>query len=230
MATLELGSIVSDIRGSVGGETYSRNPAGLYVKSRSSPAQPVSARRTNVQTAFTTLTQAWSGTLTEAQRKTWREYAKVWPVSNRLGKRIHLSGACHFVRCNFYKTFLTAGIGFLVAPPGGPIAIPQFEFTATASTNKISVSFPLLNYADPPQWMFVLCYAGKVVNAGQNYYSTPWRYIDYTYFDGAVWHDDPWLMTPPWTLVQGKKIFVKMAAYYNSGESSGPFQCSGIIV
>jgi len=153
-----------------------------------------------------------------------------WLVPNRLGQKIRLSGACHFVRCNFYKHFLVGGINFTTAPPGGPIAIPQFAFTASASTNRVTVTFPLLNYADPPQWMILLVYIGQVVNAGRNYYSTPWRYVDNTYYNGTVWHDDPWVLMPPWTLVAGKKVNVKMVAYYDEGETSGPFQCSNTII
>ncbi|HUW33205.1 MAG TPA: hypothetical protein VM223_16475, partial [Planctomycetota bacterium] len=89
MAGIQLGSIVSDIRGSVGTETYSRGQGGLYVKARSGPTGEPTAKQIQSTDATTALSQAWSDTLTEAQRETWRTYAAQFPKANRWGKHTY---------------------------------------------------------------------------------------------------------------------------------------------
>lgn len=229
MATIETGSIVSDIRGSVGNEVYSRGPGGLYVKSRTSPAQPVSAYRAATQATFTTLIQAWSGTLTEAQRQTWRDYATTWPMRNRLGQQTRIPAHCHFVRCNFYPYLVMSYILNSDAPPGGPATIPQFTFTASGSANQVTVTVPPVNYSSVPAGTFLFLSIGKEVNPGRNYYSTPWRYSGYNLWTGSVWINTPWTVSTPWTITATKKLFARMVAMLPGGETSGHFQCNTII-
>lgn len=229
MATIETGSIVSDIRGSIGGETYSRNPGGLYVKARSSPAQPASAYRDTVQAALTALTQAWSGTLTESQRTGWRQYAKTWPDHNRLGQVIQHTGFNHFVRCNFYFYVAYSSIQFSNPPEAGPAHLPQFTFTANSGTNQVTIALPMVSYPTPPVWQFLFLYIGKEVNTGRNYYSTPWRWRSHNYWNGTIWTHDPWVVSTPWNITSGKKLFCKMATVLEHGETSKLFQTDVII-
>ncbi len=229
MATIQTGSIVSDIRGSVGTETYSRNRSGLYVKARANPAQPASVHRDAAQAAFTTLTQAWSGTLTEAQRFTWRQYAKVWKAPNRLGQRAALSPICHFVRSNFYGLLTLASIQFLDAPPAGPAHLPSFTFTAAAALDGITVALPPGTYDPLPGQLDLYLSVGRQVNAGRLYYSTPWRFQSRNHWNGAAWTTDPWNLTSPWNLDAGKKLFCRLTAVLADGETSGNYQCSALI-
>lgn len=229
MATIETGSIVADIRGSVGNEIYSRGPGGLYVKSRTSPAQPASAYRDATQATFTALTQAWSGTLTESQRQTWRQYANTWKTPNRLGRQIQTPGLCHFVKCNFYPHLVTALIPFLTAPPGGPTHIPSFTFTANGSTNQVAIALPPTNYDPLPDELNLYLSIGKEMNAGRNYYSTPWRYSGWNHWNGSVWTNDPWTVNTPWPISAGKKLFTRLVAVLADGETSGHYQCNVII-
>ena len=121
MALINLGSIVADIRGSVGDETYSRNQGGAYVRARSGPSAPPNANQLNITASMTALSQAWSGTLTEANRNTWHEYAEQFPRPNRWGKRVLSNGYTRFVSINFPRYVATGLLTRSVAAAKPPL-------------------------------------------------------------------------------------------------------------
>ena len=133
MANVRLGSLVVDISGSVGDETFARNQGGIYVRERVSPAQPASAERDARQAAITAISQAWSGTLTETQRSTWRTYSFRHPLPDRFGRPKTPSGICHFIKCNVQRYRDETAITATSAPALPPPAMPTFLCTAKAA-------------------------------------------------------------------------------------------------
>lgn len=132
MASIRLGSVIADIRGSVGDETYGRNQGGLYVRQRVSPSQPPSDERDARQAAMTALSQAWSGTLNQTQRDTWTQYGRQHPLPDRFGRPRDLAGICHFIRCNCQRYRDESAITASTAPTSPPPAMPGFTAAATA--------------------------------------------------------------------------------------------------
>lgn len=130
MATARLGPIVSDVRGSVGDQTFGRNQGGIFIRERVSPQQPASSDRDATQAAMTALSQAWSATLNEAQRSTWMTYGKRHPLPDRFGRPRALAGICHFVRCNFHRYRDESAITATSAPLLPPPPMPSFSFNA----------------------------------------------------------------------------------------------------
>lgn len=133
MATVKLGSVVSDIRGSIGDETYGRNQGGIFVRARVDPAQPSSTARDATQAAMTALSQAWSGSLSDAQRSTWRTYAQAFTLPDRFGRPKTLSPICHFIRSNAQRYRTDSTITAEIAPAQPPLPMPSFGFTAKAA-------------------------------------------------------------------------------------------------
>ena len=70
MANIRTGSIVSDIRGKVGSEIYSRNRGGAYVKAYAAPVQPGNANQIAAQTNLSDAVAAWAA-LPESDRIKW---------------------------------------------------------------------------------------------------------------------------------------------------------------
>jgi len=178
---------------------------------------------------MTHLSQYWSGTLTEGQRKTWREYAGVWRIRNRLGQSILLQPHCHFIRCNFYPYLVNLLTPHLVAPPGGPTHIPSFTFTADGAADRGTVVLPPTNYDPLPDELDLYLSIGKEVSIGVNYYSTPWRYSCRNHWNGSAWTNDPWIVSTPWPITHDKKLFCRLMAALATGETSGQYQCSTLI-
>jgi len=220
MALIAPGSLVADIRGSVGDVTYARNASGLYVRARTSPDQPESSERDKRQAALTALSQAWSATLTEAQRSTWRTYAARFPMPNRLGRLRFWDGLRHFIRCNAQHYRVSEAITFSSAPPAPPTYPPTFTIGASHMPNILNFSVPPSNYDPPPTGMRLYAYAGLQVNQGVTYYSGPWRYLDWTEFDGDSWADLPLGGAVWYDMTPGHRVFARLVAVLAAGETS----------
>ena len=70
-----LGSLVGDIRGSIGGMTYSRNVSGAYVRARVKPKNPQSVRQMISRYRFGAISQLWR-TLMPSQKDGWEVFAR----------------------------------------------------------------------------------------------------------------------------------------------------------
>lgn len=100
MASVKLGAMVQDVRGSLNGMTFSRNRGGAYVRSKVSPVQPVSDYSACTRAAFTAASERWAATLTQTQRNDWTAFAALHPVINVFGDSVFLSGHAMYVQIN----------------------------------------------------------------------------------------------------------------------------------
>lgn len=114
MATVRYSSVVSDIRGSINGTTYSRNRGGAYAKVRVTPVNPRTAAQTRVRTNFRVLSQAWRA-LGAYYQASWAAAAPSYIIYNRLGDPTNPSGAQLYHRVNFYR--LNTGLSVTATPP-----------------------------------------------------------------------------------------------------------------
>lgn len=133
MAIIKAGPIIGDIRGSIGGQTFSRNRFGAYSRQRVVPVNPSSARQNAVRVAMNQLQVNFRTLLTAAQQNAWRDYAQGTPTLNRLGDSIHLTAINMFIRANVIK--LLAGEASVDDAPSTPgiAAIPTLAITGTAA-------------------------------------------------------------------------------------------------
>ena len=216
MATIRPGNIVADIRGKLGDTVYSRNSAGPFVRERIDPVQPDTQLQLDQRALLTALSQAWSGTLTEAQRATWRQYASTWPRPNRWGQPTGNSGQNHFVRANAYIYRVNQTIPFTSAPPEGPLPRPQFTFTADGTADTITIALPPATYPVPWNGLRLYAFSGMPTSQGRNYFSTPWRYAATNLYT-ASWATDPWTFANPWPSDVGQRAWMYLVAQDNVG-------------
>lgn len=130
MATVQLGDTLTEISGSRGGSTYSRNQYGLHVKHKRGPTTQRSTRQQARKPVFSYLTHYWTTDLSQPERDAWNVYARLTPIENRLGRTIHLSGFNLFLRTNILKRLGASAI-LDTAPPTRGLAyqlIPYRQF------------------------------------------------------------------------------------------------------
>lgn len=177
MAIIITGGGVSQISGSVGGNTFSRNRSGAYVRNRSIPVNPNSSRQQTARANMSAAVIAWGQTLTEAQREAWRLYAASVPVKNRLGQNIYLTGQNMYVR-TFTARALAGITAIAAAPTTFDLGTPDNELSValTATGNIISVTFDEdLDWVDEDD-SAMLIYIGQPQNASRKFFNGPWRY------------------------------------------------------
>ena len=157
MATILTGSIVSEIRGSVGSETYSRNAFGAYVKARVAPANPNTVPQQDARARLAAAVTAWQG-LSEVDRLSYISEAAGRSNINRLGVKIRVTG---------YQLFITqhimydrAGVSFVagVSAPIRPSINQSSSIVTSASAMNTTVEYSgsitgshLFIFATPPR-------------------------------------------------------------------------------
>lgn len=94
-----LRNIIGEYRGSVGGQTFSRNAAGMFVRQRITPVQPNTPEQLRARGDLLALTQFYA-TLDERAQSKWREFAIANPIKNKFGELITLNAIAMFMYVN----------------------------------------------------------------------------------------------------------------------------------
>jgi hypothetical protein len=137
LANIQTGSVVSELRGKVGDEVYSRNKSGSYVKGFAVPVQPDTASQLTARARMATAVTEWQA-LSDSQRMDWIVFANGLNSKNSLGTLFTSAGYNKFVsyKLNLLQTGLTKDPNPL---PG--IAPPTFEaFFAVLAEGDIKVT------------------------------------------------------------------------------------------
>lgn len=217
MAVIQTGSIVSDIRGSVGSETYSRGQGGAYVRARAGPGGEPNANQLEITAAMTDLSQAWSDTLTEQQREDWQTYAKQFPKPNRWGRRTLKNGYNRFIGVNFNRYVENDNIATASPPTAPPIGPPDFTHVAATNPDTFSIPYPLLPTLPGTDTLWVFSYVGAEQNVGRYFYATPWTRLAFSAITVANWKANPLVETSePAAFTTGKKIWLRIRVQHST--------------
>ena len=112
MALLTEGALISEIRGSVGDRTFSKNAYGPYVKQKLIQTNPNTAKQIGRRTQLRMAVESWQA-FNDETRMLWSNWAKENPVRNSLGKKVILSGYNMYISAYLNKATVNAlGIPF----------------------------------------------------------------------------------------------------------------------
>jgi len=175
MALVKYGGGIVQMSGSIAGNTHARNRYGNYVRARTKPINPNTAKQVLVRSIIQTLTARWSQTLSAAQRAAWNLYADSVNMTNKLGEVINLSGFNHYIRSNHW--FARMGRTLV---DDGPII---FELPETDPTMSVAISEATqqvtMTFDDTKPWcseddamLVILQSQGQ--NPQRNFFKGPW--------------------------------------------------------
>ena len=178
MALVKFGGGITEMRGSIAGNTFSRNRSGAYVRSKTTPVNPSSSGQQAVRSSMAFLTDRWSNVLNAAQRTAWNLYGSSVVMTNKLSESINLSGFNHYIRSNLeYKRTFGATIDAGPVVFEIPAADPSFAITVSEGTQFITVTHDAgMAWADENGAAMFL-YQGSPQNAQRNFFGGPWRYF-----------------------------------------------------
>ena len=178
MALVKYGGGIAQMSGSIGGDTHARNRFGNYIRNRTKPINPNTARQVEVRAALASVTTRWSATLTADQRTAWNLYASSVAMQNKLGETVFLTGFNHYIRSNMIRETKA------VAPiDDGPVI---FELPAQDPTLAVTASegtqFLTINLDNTMDWAtedgaLIFFFQGQPQNAQRNFFGGPWRYL-----------------------------------------------------
>jgi len=178
MALVKLGGGIIQMSGSIAGNTFARNRYGNYVRARTKPINPNTARQVAVRSGMAALTARWSQTLTANQRTAWNLYASSVAMKNRLGEVVNFTGFNHYIRSNML--LLQSALTLV---DDGPVVFelptqdPTFSIAASEAAQELACT-----YDDTKAWcdeddahMFI--FQGRPQNPQRNFFGGPWRLI-----------------------------------------------------
>lgn len=225
-----IGYLFGDGRGKLGGNVFSRNRYGSYIRGWVKPVNPSSARQQIVRSIFQTLTELWNGTLTEAQRAAWNLYGNSVVVKDSTGGDIRLTGFSHYIRSNV--PILQVG-GTRVDDGPTTFSLPEADWTFSVvvdeATQKMTVTFD--NALD---WAIVV--GGHLAvtmsqprGEGREFIGGPYRYAGVV--DGAVVPPtSPASIDVPFAVAEGQKVECSARILGADGRVSEPFRQTSSVV
>ena len=99
MATIKFSAIVSDVRGIVGGNIFSRGANGSYVKSFTKPVNKNTQIQQTTRNNLAVYSAKWRQ-LTDGDRQAWIDATSQQKYSNRVGTASTYTGFQLFMKTN----------------------------------------------------------------------------------------------------------------------------------
>ena len=135
MAKIKFGMMMTDASGKLGGQVFSKNRGGSYVRTKSTPVNRQSSAQMNVRGIFASISSRWSS-LTESARESFNGFVGDYARTDIFGDLRNPSGKALFQRLN--QNALISGqsqIDVCVSPESVPFANLQSAELSIASEN-----------------------------------------------------------------------------------------------
>lgn len=223
MAVIMLGGGVTDIRGKIGGNVFSRGKGGNIIRKNTKGCNPrsslQSARRAN--TAW--LAKRWSNDLTAQQRADWRAYAAGTTWTNKLGQTIEIGGNAAYLRLNVLHRLIPS-VPIDAAPlamgHGGGI---EFTFAAESDTSKIQLDEPTGAFDNDTDIQNIWWFMGLPSEPGRDATPKGFRYIGRTWGSSGAPLAYPYELTAAYTMRTGQLITLRAMWHDENYRVAGPF-------
>lgn len=99
MAKIKFGMMMTDASGKLGGQVFSKNRGGSYVRTKSTPVNRQSSAQMNVRGIFASISSRWSS-LTESARESFNGFVGDYARTDIFGDLRNPSGKALFQRLN----------------------------------------------------------------------------------------------------------------------------------
>jgi hypothetical protein len=133
MANVKYGSIVTDMKGKVGGQTFKGTKAGGVLQNNATPVKGAkltkadAGRAINPYVNMAAVSSSWRA-LSDSQRSDWNGAAPSFPFKNKFGVLYTASGYQLYVSCNL-NSFILGGPQITVPPdPTELVPCPTWTF------------------------------------------------------------------------------------------------------
>lgn len=224
MALYKFG-ITGELRGSIGGITFSRNKAGAVIRSKTKNNFVKPLLKIKIMNIFGYLSNYWNTTLDDTQRGDWEDYAGLTPLTNSLHETYYMSGLNAFIRANSIGIKISQPIieeapitgGFT---PVGTIVPAQIATNCVAQSIEISeAALPAFDHSVSDDCIIVFqcpcCYKGK------NFIFFKERFIGSIIGDSGAPPAPPWLFNVVWPIFIGGIIGLVFRRLDPVGKYSG---------
>ncbi len=226
---VQYGGGILQMRGSIGGQTHSRNRYGNYIRTKTNPVNPQTNRQNEVRNNLSDLVAHWQNSLTQNQRDNWKTYGDNVAFLNNFGESINLTGFNHYIRSNTSR--LQAGLARIDDGPTNftlPGTDASFDVAATADDDVMAVTFD-----DTADWAqsskgYMALFTGIPQSSAIGFFNGPWR------FAGAIagasgGTSSPQDVNMAFDYATGHRAFAKARIGDTDGRLSTTFRDNAIV-
>lgn len=174
MAKIKFGMMMTDARGKLGGQVFSKNRSGAYVRTKVTPVNPRTAAQQLSRSILGTLSASWSG-LTEVQRRSWNAAVDDWQRTDIFGDLRKPTGKNLFTSLN--KELLQSKQSQVLLPPD-KVVIPDIIINQ-AVYDKDKTTFAIQTAGDSTGFTFQV-WATPTMTQGTTFIDDKLRVLDYT--------------------------------------------------
>lgn len=122
MAKIKFGAMMVDASGKLGGQVFSKNRGGAYIRTKATPLNPQTTAQMTIRGIFASISSTWSALL-ESQRATFNNFVSDYARTDIFGDLRNPSGKNLYQRLNQNLAISAqAGINVCVSPSEVPFA------------------------------------------------------------------------------------------------------------
>jgi len=224
MALVKYGGGIAQMSGSIGGDTHARNRFGNYIRARTKPINPNTAKQVLVRAVMAELTTRWAQTLSAAQRAAWNLYGASVAMSNKLGETVNMTGFNHYLRSNHWfarmgRTLVDDGPTIFELPDQDP----AMTISILESTQQVTMTFnDTLDWCSEDNAMLVILQS-QGQNPQRNFFNGPWTGRSAKVGASGVPVTSPMDYTSITVVSEGQKVWSKFRILRADGRLSEAF-------
>ena len=234
MARILFGGGVAQIRGSIGGTTYSKNANGAYARNRSQPANRNTLAQQGVRNIFGSIARRWKE-LTSSQQASFVDLSASYPYVNSVGLSSVLTGFQLFQKVNSQLALVGSPQISMMQPP---VYVPTIGDAIVNTIAKASDRFEITYSFDansevPAGFVFVIEATREFANGTYRPKSQDYRQISIQPATVPVtalniWADYSAVFGEPTT--NGSRIFIRgFLVSLLTGQVNLPQVAAGIV-
>lgn len=175
MARIKFGMMMTDARGKLGGQVFSKTRSGATVRTKVTPTNPQTTAQALARALFGTISQAWRN-LTDDDRATWNSATQDIAKTNVFGDQYFSSGKNYFQEVN--TNLESVGLARL---DQAPLVVAPLVVIATSMEAHLNAGDPELDieYDSPAPGGtgYIIYEATPIASAGRKNFSGKFRRI-----------------------------------------------------
>ncbi len=172
MAKIKFGMMMTDARGKLGGQVFSKNAAGAYIRTKVTPSNPQTSFQAAARALFGSISAGWSA-LTAAQRAAWNAAVSDWAKTDIFGDLKNPTGKALYQRLN--NQAQSAGLAAVTDVPA-KAELPND--VVTAAVIAVGAGTLTLTGANADASTQIMLFATPVLSAGTKFVKNRLRNID----------------------------------------------------
>lgn len=186
MAILKLGVVVTGIRGTIGGLTFTNTLGGATAKKWSKPRRTNTQKQSSVKALISGWPSAWRA-LSESDKEAWNTWAALpaQAKTNSLGENYYVSGFNWFTTVNTWRGMMTLD-NLSIPPSGAWPAIPTItgvDYSVLLSVTTLDLTWDLGEFGLGEA---VTVFANQLNGSGRTTLQSGYVHVKTVYEPGAT--------------------------------------------